>query len=90
MGWRIAEVADLPGEVVALSHFRDVLGASGYTSEYIISSRDTSDLFVERGEQDNASKIGRFPRLCQEVELVSPDMTWPTITFTGRVSIWLG
>ena len=89
---RIREVTDLPIKYVVLSHYHAVrvLGASAYRPEQIIASRDTYDLIVERGEQDKASEIGRFPRLFQSVESVPPGMTWPTITFTGRLSIWLG
>jgi glyoxylase-like metal-dependent hydrolase (beta-lactamase superfamily II) len=89
---RIRGVTDKPIRVVVLSHYHAVrvLGASGYAPEHIIASRDTYDLIVERGEQDKASEIGRFPRLFQAVESVPPGMTWPTITFSGRMSIWLG
>jgi len=89
---RIREVTDKPIKYVVLSHYHAVrvLGAAGYAPEQIIASRDTYDLIVERGEQDKASEIGRFPRLFQAVESVPPGMTWPTITFTGRMSIWLG
>ena len=89
---RIREVTDKPIKYVVLSHYHAVrvLGASGYAPQHIIASRDTYDLIVERGEQDKASEIGRFPRLFQAVESVPPGMTWPTITFTGRMSIWLG
>ncbi len=89
---RIREVTDLPIRYVVLSHYHAVrvLGASGYAPEQIIASRDTYDLIVERGEQDKASEIGRFPRLFQAVESVPPGMTWPTITFSGQMSIWLG
>ena len=89
---RIREVTDLPIKYVVLSHYHAVrvLGATGYAPEQIIASRDTYDLIVERGEQDKASEIGRFPRLFQAVESVPPGMTWPTITFSGRMSIWLG
>jgi glyoxylase-like metal-dependent hydrolase (beta-lactamase superfamily II) len=89
---RIREVTDLPIKYVVLSHYHAVrvLGASGYRPEHIVASRDTYDLIVERGEQDKASEIGRFPRLFQAVESVPPGMTWPTITFSGRMSIWLG
>ena len=89
---RIREVTDKPIKYVVLSHYHAVrvLGATGYAPEQIIASRDTYDLIVERGEQDKASEIGRFPRLFQAVESVPPGMTWPTITFTGRMSIWLG
>ena len=89
---RIRAVTDKPIKYVVLSHYHAVrvLGASGYAPEHLIASRDTYDLIVERGEQDKASEIGRFPRLFQDVESVPPGMTWPTITFSGRMSIWLG
>jgi glyoxylase-like metal-dependent hydrolase (beta-lactamase superfamily II) len=58
--------------------------------EHIIASQDTYDLIVERGEQDKASEIGRFPRLFQNVESVPPGLTWPTLTFAGRMTLWLG
>jgi len=88
----IRTVTDKPIRYVVLSHYHAVrvLGATGYAPEHIIASRDTYDLIVERGEQDKASEIGRFPRLFQAVESVPPGMTWPTITFSGRMSIWLG
>ncbi len=88
----IRTVTQLPIKYVVLSHYHAVrvLGASGYAPEHIVASRDTYDLIVERGEQDKASEIGRFPRLFQAVESVPPGMTWPTITFTGRMSLWLG
>jgi len=89
---RIRAVTDKPIEYVVLSHYHAVrvLGASAYQPQQIIASRDTYDLIVERGEQDKASEIGRFPRLFQAVESVPAGMTWPTITFSGRMSIWLG
>ena len=89
---RIREVTDKPIKYVVLSHYHAVrvLGASAYAPEHIIASQDTRDLIVERGEQDKASEIGRFPRLFQNVESVPPGMTWPTMTFTGRMTLWLG
>ena len=88
----IRTVTDKPIEYVVLSHYHAVrvLGASGYAPRHIVASRDTRDLIVERGEQDKASEIGRFPRLFQAVESVPPGLTWPTMTFEGRMSIWLG
>jgi glyoxylase-like metal-dependent hydrolase (beta-lactamase superfamily II) len=88
----IREVTDKPIKYVVLSHYHAVrvLGASGYKPEHIIASRDTHDLIVERGEADKASEIGRFPRLFRNVESVPAGMTWPTITFSGAMSIWLG
>jgi glyoxylase-like metal-dependent hydrolase (beta-lactamase superfamily II) len=89
---RVREVTDKPIKYVVLSHYHAVrvLGASAYGAEHIIASQDTYDLIVERGEQDKASEIGRFPRLFQNVESVPPGMTWPTITFKGEMTIWLG
>ncbi len=89
---RVREVTDKPIKYVVLSHYHAVrvLGASAYGAEHIIASQDTYDLIVERGEQDKASEIGRFPRLFQNVESVPPGMTWPTMTFTGQMTIWLG
>lgn len=89
---RIREVTDKPIKYVVLTHYHAVrvLGAAAYKPEHIIASQDTRDLIVERGEQDKASEIGRFPRLFQNVETVPPGMTWPTITFTGKMTLWLG
>jgi len=88
----IRGVTDKPIKYVVLSHYHAVrvLGASGYKPEHIIASRDTYDLIVERGEADKASEIGRFPRLFRDVESVPAGLTWPTITFSGAMSIWLG
>ncbi len=89
---RIREVTDKPIRYVVLSHYHAVrvLGASAYRPEHIIASQDTFDLIVERGEQDKASEIGRFPRLFRNVESVPPGLTWPTLTFTGKMTLWLG
>ncbi len=88
----IRSVTDKPIKTVVLSHYHAVrvLGASGYRPEQIIASRDTYDLIVERGEADKASEIGRFPRLFRAAESVPPGLTWPTITFSGSMSVWLG
>ncbi len=89
---RIREVTDKPIRHVVLTHYHAVrvLGASAYGAQNIIASDDTRDLIVERGEQDKASEIGRFPRLFQNVESVPAGMTWPTITFKGKLTLWLG
>ena len=89
---RIREVTDKPIKYVVLTHYHAVrvLGASAYGAEHILASQDTYDLIVERGEQDKASEIGRFPRLFAGVETVPPGMTWPTMTFTGKMTLWLG
>ncbi|MCU0928186.1 MAG: MBL fold metallo-hydrolase [Burkholderiaceae bacterium] len=89
---RIREVTDKPIKYVVLTHYHAVrvLGASAYQPQQIIASQDTYDLIVERGEQDKASEIGRFPRLFRNVETVPAGLTWPTITFTGKLTLWLG
>ena len=89
---RIREVTDKPIRYVVLTHYHAVrvLGASAYRPQEIIASQDTRDLIVERGEQDKASEIGRFPRLFRDVETVPAGLTWPTMTFTGRMTLWLG
>jgi len=89
---RIREVTDKPIKYVVLTHYHAVrvLGAAGYGAEHILASQDTRDLIVERGEEDKASEIGRFPRLFQNVETVPPGLTWPTMTFTGKMTLWLG
>jgi glyoxylase-like metal-dependent hydrolase (beta-lactamase superfamily II) len=89
---RIREVTDKPVRYVVLSHYHAVrvLGASAYAPEHIIASEDTFDLISERGEQDKASEIGRFPRLFRAVESVPPGLTWPSITFRGKMTLWLG
>lgn len=64
---RIREVTDKPIKYVVLTHYHAVrvLGASAYEPQQILASQDTYDLIVERGEQDKASEIGRFPPVPQ-------------------------
>ena len=89
---RIREVTDKPIRYVVLTHYHAVrvLGASAYGAQQVIASEDTYDLIVERGEADKASEIGRFPRLFSNVETVPPGMTWPTLTFNRKMTLWLG
>ena len=89
---RIREVTDKPIQYVLLTHYHAVrvLGASAYAPQQIIASHDTLDLIKERGEADKASEIGRFPRLFRGVDSVPPGLTWPTIAFSGKMTLWLG
>jgi glyoxylase-like metal-dependent hydrolase (beta-lactamase superfamily II) len=89
---RIREITDKPIRYVVLTHYHAVrvLGASAYAPQQILASQDTYDLIVERGEADKASEIGRFPRLFRDVETVPAGLTWPTMTFQGRMTLWLG
>jgi glyoxylase-like metal-dependent hydrolase (beta-lactamase superfamily II) len=87
----IRSVTDLPIRYVLLTHYHAVrvLGASAYAPQQIIASQDTYDLIVERGAQDMKSEIERFPRLFRAVETI-PGLTWPTLTFKGEMTLWLG
>lgn len=89
---RVREVTDKPIQYVVLTHYHAVrvLGASAFQPQQILASQDTRDLIVERGEADKASEIGRFPRLFRSVETVPAGLTWPTITFSGKMTLWLG
>jgi glyoxylase-like metal-dependent hydrolase (beta-lactamase superfamily II) len=89
---RVKAVTDKPIKYVLLSHYHAVrvLGASAFNASEIIASEATRKLIVERGEQDKASEIGRFPRLFRGVESVPPGLTWPTLTFKDTMSLWLG
>src|SRR5918997_3407751 len=89
---RVRTVTDKPIRYVVLSHYHAVrvLGASAYRAQGIIASNTTYDLIVERGEQDKASEIGRFPRLFRGEGSIPPGLTWPTITFETGMSVFLG
>jgi glyoxylase-like metal-dependent hydrolase (beta-lactamase superfamily II) len=74
-----------------LTHYHAVrvLGASAYGAEHVVASEGTLELIRERGAQDWASEVQRFPRLFQAAETV-PGLTWPTITFATRMTVRLG
>jgi glyoxylase-like metal-dependent hydrolase (beta-lactamase superfamily II) len=88
---RVRSVTDKPIKYVLLSHYHAVrvLGASAYGASEIIAHEATRQLIVERGAEDMASEIGRFPRLFRGVDTV-PGLTWPTLAFTGSLTLWLG
>ena len=91
---KIREITDKPIKFVVLSHYHAVrvLGASAYQAhglEQVIASRETWELIAERGEQDMESEVRRFPNLFKGVETI-PGLTWPTLTFDGEISLWLG
>src|SRR3989344_4893062 len=89
-----ASAADLEVKKVSFAKLSD--HAYAYTAEgdpntgIIIAGEDTRDLIVERGQFDKDSEIGRFPRLFQNVESVPDGLTWPTMTFNRKMTLWLG
>jgi glyoxylase-like metal-dependent hydrolase (beta-lactamase superfamily II) len=88
---RVRTVTDKPIKYVVLSHYHAVrvLGASAFDAEAVVSSTETRRLVAERGQQDWDSEFGRFPRLFQGSESI-PGLTWPTLTFEGEMSLFLG
>ncbi|MGE0876294.1 MAG: MBL fold metallo-hydrolase, partial [Burkholderiales bacterium] len=88
---RIRRVTSKPVKYVVLSHYHAVrvLGASAYRAREIIASERTLGLIRERGRQDMASEIGRFPRLFRGAGSI-PGLTWPTITFRDSMTLMLG
>jgi glyoxylase-like metal-dependent hydrolase (beta-lactamase superfamily II) len=89
---RVRSVTDKPIRYVVLSHYHAVrvLGASAYEAQAVVASQATYDLIVERGEQDKASEIGRFPRLFRGESSIPPGLTWPNLTFETGMSVFLG
>jgi glyoxylase-like metal-dependent hydrolase (beta-lactamase superfamily II) len=89
---RVRTVTDKPIRYVVLSHYHAVrvLGASAYDAQGIVASQATYKLIVERGEQDKASEIGRFPRLFRGESTIPEGLTWPTLTFETGMSVFLG
>ena len=87
----IRQVTDKPISHLALTHYHAVrvLGASAYGAGQVIMSEKARAMVVERGQEDWDSEFDRFPRLFQGHEEI-PGLTWPTTTFHGRMSVYLG
>jgi glyoxylase-like metal-dependent hydrolase (beta-lactamase superfamily II) len=88
---RVRQVTDKPVKYVVLTHYHAVrvMGASAYGAREVIASTGTHELIVERGQADFESEVGRFPRLFEDVASV-PGLTWPTMAFSDRLTLWLG
>lgn len=88
---KVRSVTDKPIKHVVLTHYHAVrvLGASAYAASEIIMSDRARAMVVERGQEDWDSEFERFPRLFQGHESI-PGLTWPTQTFAGRMTVYLG
>ena len=88
---KIREVTDKPISHLVLTHYHAVrvLGASAFGAPTVIMSDKARSMVAERGQEDWDSEFDRFPRLFQGHESI-PGLTWPTTTFTGRMSVYLG
>ena len=88
---KIRAVTDKPIKYVVLTHYHAVrvLGASAYGASEIIMSDKARAMVVERGQEDWDSEFQRFPRLFQGHESI-PGLTWPTLTFGTRATLYLG
>lgn len=88
---KVRSVTDKPIKYVVLSHYHAVrvLGASAYGAGQIIASEKCRAMVAERGQEDWDSEFERFPRLFQGHESI-PGLTWPTMTFTRKMTVYLG
>ncbi len=88
---KVREVTDKPITHLVLTHYHAVrvLGASAYEAGQVIMSETARSMVVERGQEDWDSEFDRFPRLFQGHEEI-PGLTWPSTTFNGRMSVYLG
>jgi len=88
---RLREHTDKPVRYLVLSHYHAVrvLGASAFGADVVVAHENTRALVAERGRQDWESEYARMPRLFREPGSI-PGLTWPTATFTDRLTIDLG
>jgi glyoxylase-like metal-dependent hydrolase (beta-lactamase superfamily II) len=88
---KIREVTDKPISHVVLTHYHAVrvLGASAFGAGQVIMGARARAMVVERGQEDWDSEFQRFPRLFEGHESI-PGLTFPTTTFSDRMTIYLG
>jgi glyoxylase-like metal-dependent hydrolase (beta-lactamase superfamily II) len=87
----IRAVTDKPVSHLVLTHYHAVrvLGASAYGAPDVIMSDAARAMVAERGQEDWDSEFERFPRLFEGHEEI-PGLTWPTTTFSDRMTVYLG
>lgn len=87
----IRAITDKPITHLVLTHYHAVrvLGASAYRAPTILMSERARSMVAERGQEDWDSEFARFPRLFEGHEEI-PGLTWPTATFSRRMSVYLG
>lgn len=88
---KLRTYTDKPVRYLVLSHYHAVrvLGASAFDAEVIVAHENTRALVAERGKQDWASEFARMPRLAEAADSVL-GLTWPTLTFSDKLTIDLG
>ena len=88
---RVRSVTDKPISHVVLTHYHAVrvLGASAFGAPQIIMGDKARAMVAERGAEDWASEFQRFPRLFEGHESI-PGLTWPTTTFSDKMTVYLG
>ncbi len=88
---KVRGVTDKPISHLVLTHYHAVrvLGASAFDAGQVIMSDAARAMVVERGQEDWDSEFQRFPRLFEGHESI-PGLTWPTTTFSDRMSVYLG
>src|SRR5690606_10261522 len=88
---KVRSVTDKPISYVVLTHYHAVrvLGASAYGARAIVMSDTGRAMVAERRQEHWECEFGRFPRLFQGHESI-PGLTWPTLTFSDRLTLYLG
>ncbi|MDU8942207.1 MBL fold metallo-hydrolase [Ovoidimarina sediminis] len=88
---KVRDVTDKPISHLVLTHYHAVrvLGASAYGAGQTIMSETARAMVAERGQEDWDSEFQRFPRLFEGHESI-PGLTWPTTTFSDRMTVYLG
>ena len=87
---KVRSITDKPISHLVLTHYHAVrvLGASAFGAGQVIMSDKARAMVAERGQEDWDSEFQRFPRLFEGHESI-PGLTWPTTTFSDRMSIYL-